>query len=861
MNSRLGTTGNWPTERKKITNKINKQSRQKKFVDFCIFLFSIGIFKTYLLFGFAAQANPGAIAVLRSPDNAEEWQGILQRLESANIEYRTLEIDQLQQAADLSGTAILFLPNIENLSPQQVIALEEWISQGGRVIASGPLGVQSNNGVRQALRSLLGAYWSSELPETRSLQLALCPGTTACPDSWLPQVASTPVQGGVVVPNGLMSQTAATWEYTNNLGAVVTSDRATFLGWYWGSNPATAEFDRAWLQSAITRYENVQPPTIARRETSPMPPANSNQPQIQLSPNRENPPRVANQGLPLNPTLDLANLKDPAEQTAPAAVNIAPGVEPLTPIEAIRMREELEMLLGRVESALLLSSAVNGSIADQVCTENETTQCNQEATAEDRTLVAAIAPEIKAETISTGIARDAASAIAQARQVLAQLPQLIEQRNYTAARSQWRQARDLLWQYYPTDEPRAIAEIRAIWLDRGTIIRAGSEQGLAQIFDRLKTAGINTVFFETVNAGYPIYPSAIAPEQNPMARGWDPLAAAVKLAHERDMELHAWIWTFAAGNQRHNVLLNQPTDYPGPLIAVHPAWANYDERGQMIPLGQTKPFLDPANPEVRSYLLRLIEEIATRYDVDGLQLDYIRYPFQDPSAGRSYGYGLAARQQFQQLAGVDPKQITPSDRELWQRWTEFRTQQVDFFVSEASRLVRRLKPNLIFSVAVFPLPQHERLQKIQQNWELWAQRGDVDLVVTMTYAMDTNRLQQLASPWLNGSSNVGSALILPAIRLLNLPEIVAVDQIQSLRDSATGGFSLFAAENLSDRLQGIFQRTQGTPEQQNEPIPYRQPFAAAAVRLEMLQREWGYLLENNQLELRDRDRLQQSRRF
>ncbi|MHC5721898.1 MAG: family 10 glycosylhydrolase, partial [Nostoc sp.] len=95
-----------------------------------------------------------------------------------------------------------------------------------------------------------------------------------------------------------------------------------------------------------------------------------------------------------------------------------------------------------------------------------------------------------------------------------------------------------LWQQFPVDRRLAQPEIRAVWLDRGTIVRAGST-GLAQIFDRLAQAGINTVFFETVNAGYTIYPSQVAKEQNPLIRGWDPLAEAVKLAHERDMELHA----------------------------------------------------------------------------------------------------------------------------------------------------------------------------------------------------------------------------------------------------------------------------------------------------------------------------------
>ncbi|MEB3230084.1 MAG: family 10 glycosylhydrolase, partial [Leptolyngbyaceae bacterium] len=429
--------------------------------------------------------------------------------------------------------------------------------------------------------------------------------------------------------------------------------------------------------------------------------------------------------------------------------------------------------------------------------------------------------------------------------------------DYAAARNHWLQARQLLWDNFPSDRPIHQTEIRAIWFDRGSIVAARNREGLAAIFDRLAAAGINTIFFETVNAGYPTYPSAVAPERNPLIPyHWDPLADAVDLAHDRGMELHAWVWTFAAGNQRHNDLVNLPDSYPGPLLAAHPDWANYDNAGRMIPPGQTKPFLDPANPQVRSYLRRLFTEIVTEYDVDGLQLDYIRYPFQDPSAERSYGYGQAARQQFQRQTGVDPVTLSPSDRPLWEAWTAFRTDQIDSFVADISAHLRQQRPDLLLSAAVFPLSNHERRQKLQQNWEQWARQGDIDLIVTMSYAMDTNRFQQLTTPWLTDPANdIGSGLVLPGIRLLNLPDNVAIDQIQALRDMPAGGYALFAVENLTNNpnLQTIFSQTQGSPAIATTPIPYRQPFATAAARFASLNREWNYLLEGDRLWLRDSD--------
>jgi uncharacterized lipoprotein YddW (UPF0748 family) len=509
------------------------------------------------------------------------------------------------------------------------------------------------------------------------------------------------------------------------------------------------------------------------------------------------------------------------------------------------MRQELENLIGRVESALLAANTANRGAARVAEAQGSTGKSDDNSFfIPPTTSVATVA-----STVSLSTQPSPPAAIQSARELLQNLPRLIANRDYANARQQWLQARQNLWNLYPIDRPNAQAEIRAIWLDRGSIIEAGSEQGLARIFDQLAAAGINTVFFETVNAGYPIYPSQVAPEQNPLVKGWDPLASAVKLAHARGMELHAWVWTFATGNQIHNTIVGQPANYLGPVLTANPSWANYDNRGNIIPIGQTKPFLDPANPEVRQYLMRLFEEIVTRYNVDGLQLDYIRYPFQDPGAGRIYGYGRAARQQFQQQYGVDPIRISPRDRTRWQQWTEFRTTQINSFVAEVSQMLRQRRSNLILSVAVFGYPEQERIQKLQQNWEVWARQGDVDLIVPMTYAPDTNRFQQLAQPWLT-NTNLGSSLISPGIYLLRLPELGTLDQIQLVRDLPSGGYSLFALEHFGNNLQAILSRTQGIrPGNTKEPIPFREPFAAAAARFGSLSQEWNFLLDTNQLRL------------
>lgn len=819
-----------------------------------------GLIQFLLLFPLPSVAN-GALGVVRSADSAG-WSQITARLQASGISYQPIDLQKIQSPADLAGIAILFLPNIETLTAEQVKVLQTWVQQGGRLIASGPVGRKSPALVRQSLRSLLGAYWAFPLTQPNTPQPRYRCKDIACNSStnWVPgDATNSTVSGGVLIPAGLNSLTAATWQQSAGSSAVIATDRAIYLGWQWGSG-ATAEVDNTWLRAAINRHQsNPSTGAVASQATptrNPAPavipgnvpvPARSPQPTAPPVPPRPS-DRVSTRVLPSPPpslsTPVPETFTDPSDQSAPAGLEVQAGNQPINSTEAYLMRQELTNLLGRFESALIAAHSAQ-------------TPINLHADSQSAQLMAATSTiGAGGPSRSPALSGAGVKAIAQARQVLQQFDQLLGQQNYATARQQWLQARQLLWQNYPTDGLRAGAEIRAVWLDRGTIVRAGSESGLAAIFDRLAQAGINTVFFETVNAGYPIYPSQVAPQPNPLTAGWDPLAAGVKLAHERGMELHAWVWAFATGNKRHNALLGLPSDYPGPVLAAHPDWANLDNQGRRQHINDGKFYLDPANPEVRSYLLRLINEITSRYQVDGLQLDYIRYPFQDPNAGFSFGYGKAARERFQQLTGVDPARLSVGNGDLWRQWTEFKTEQINSFVAEVSQLLRQHHPRTILSVAVFPHPEFQRLYLIQQDWEVWARRGDVDLVVPMTYALDTNRLQRIAQP-LTAERSIGPTLIAPAVKLLRLPEVVAIDQIQALRDLPTGGYSMFAVETISNGLQGFLNRTQGqslaVSASVKEPIPYRQPFAAAASRFMALKQEWSFMLANRQLSLLESD--------
>lgn len=889
-------------------------------------IFSVIISGSFLVLPSSANAEMSQLGVVRSGENQGQWSGIAARLRASGVAYCVVDLQQLKSAANLTGTRVLFLPNVERLTDVEVGTLQDWMEKGGRTIVSGPTGTLSSPNVRSALRSLFGAYWGFAIATPTNLQ-----PNTAKTIEWVKAggLAGTGT-GGAVIPTALTSQTAAVWksDINSNAPAVVATDKSVFFGWRWGVDPGlSAEVDSAWLKAALGRYgqerlisnvpatEPEQPcrssAAVATQQTetgsSRTIGANRSLSSrgISTAPATTGRTTGANQSpknqallpgwLELPNAIALDKLKTPGVQIVQASDRASTSIavplageqrvisqapvpiqsgraaqladQQVTPteVETLRstippittlaqrslvqsvpaMRQDLENLIGRVESAFITANA-------QISTEDKGLRNWQTSSATPQSSVINKVPGTEA-----------------ARAGLQKFIDLVAVQNYSGAREQWTQVRRSLLQQYPTDRKIAQPEIRAMWLDRGTIVSAGSPKALARIFDSMAAAGINTVFFETVNAGYPIYPSRIAPKQNPMVRGWDPLEAAVKLAHERGMELHAWVWVFAAGNRVHNRLLNLPDNYPGPLVEAHPDWAASDNQGRIFDPRSGKVFLDPANPDVRRYLLDLIGEIAIRYKVDGVQLDYIRYPFQEPSVNQTYGYGKVARQQFKQLTGRDPIAIAPSQADLWDRWTQFRISQIDSFVAEVSERLRSQRSDIILSAAVFPMPKQDRLSKLQQNWETWALRGDVDMLVPMTYVLEANQLQHMARPIFNESA-LAATLIVPSVRLLNLPDVVAFDQIQLLRDLPAGGYALFAYENFNGNLQGIFSRTQGKPEKGSnfadlcpassdsqdvclttEAIPYRQPFQAAASRYAVLQAEWSYLKANNQIWIKE----------
>ncbi len=170
-------------------------------------------------------------------------------------------------------------------------------------------------------------------------------------------------------------------------------------------------------------------------------------------------------------------------------------------------------------------------------------------------------------------------------------------------------------------------EVRAVWLTTiGGIDWPHSyaqsvqsverqKKELRDILDRLRKAHVNTVLLQTRVRGTMIYPSEYEPWDGCLSGfpgkgpGYDALQFAVDECHRRGMEIHAWVVTIPVGKWNALGCKKLRTRYPGLIRKIGPDG-----------------YMNPEDGRTGDYLAKVCREIAGRYDVDGIHLDYIRYP-------------------------------------------------------------------------------------------------------------------------------------------------------------------------------------------------------------------------------------------
>jgi uncharacterized lipoprotein YddW (UPF0748 family) len=240
---------------------------------------------------------------------------------------------------------------------------------------------------------------------------------------------------------------------------------------------------------------------------------------------------------------------------------------------------------------------------------------------------------------------------------------------------------------------------------------------------------VNALFIEVRKAGDAYYRSAIEPVAGDISPpGYDPLADLIAQAHDTRsgqprVEIHAWLIVYRIG-----------TGQPLPATHVarrHPEWLSSTSRGRRDEEGDT--FLDPGVPAVIDHTERVVADLVTRYDLDGIHFDRIRYP------GREWGYNSVAVARFRSLVVrrlFKPRSDDPA-------WSEFRRQQVSMMLRRLFIAAKARRPWIKVSAATIAFDQCDPDFKqsrayydVFQDWHTWVRADLLDLNCPMIYKRD-----------------------------------------------------------------------------------------------------------------------------
>jgi len=348
-------------------------------------------------------------------------------------------------------------------------------------------------------------------------------------------------------------------------------------------------------------------------------------------------------------------------------------------------------------------------------------------------------------------------------------------------------------------------EGRAVWVTRWDY---KTPDDVRRIVDNCAKTGFNMILFQVRGNATAFYRSSIEPwaweltSTGPATTGhdpgFDPLALAIERAHRHGVELHAYMNVFPGWmSQKYS-----PPEV-GQVWTQHPEWFVVDREGRkMIPwdrdLSPQKrdyySFLNPALPEVKDYTVSVFREVAERYDVDGIHLDYCRYP----DIG-DYSYDPVSLRRFREETGKTPEETS----ELWTQW---RGRQVSEVVRRICDECKKVKPDLLISASVFRDPIRTRDRLMQRSLE-WMAAGKIDAAFPMIYTPDNAEVARNVTDYVNNGSGrlVIAGLKAPGNdprvltdppsakdkRSPNDPRIL-IEQIEMARQVGAHGISLFS---------------------------------------------------------------------
>lgn len=271
------------------------------------------------------------------------------------------------------------------------------------------------------------------------------------------------------------------------------------------------------------------------------------------------------------------------------------------------------------------------------------------------------------------------------------------------------------------------------------------QEALTGKLDKLKSLGINTVFFQVKPDGTALWPSKILPWSDMLTGkigedpGYDPLQFMLDEAHKRGMKVHAWFNPYRVSvNTKPSTVteLNRTlSQNPASVFVLHRDW---------IRTAGDRFVLDPGIPEARSWITSIVAEVVARYPIDGVQFDDYFYA---ESSGSMLNDSETFKKQGQ---GFGSK-------------ADWRRHNTQLLIEQVSRTIKQLKPEVEFGVSpagVWRNRSHDAAgsdtrgaaayDEAYADTRLWVQQGLLDYIAPQIYwpfARDAARYDVLAKWW------------------------------------------------------------------------------------------------------------------
>jgi len=359
----------------------------------------------------------------------------------------------------------------------------------------------------------------------------------------------------------------------------------------------------------------------------------------------------------------------------------------------------------------------------------------------------------------------------------------------------------------------APAPRRGLWvLCEGTQRPLEHPERIPALIEDAQRLGVSDLFVQVYRGGRAWFDSSRADAAPYRAiveqTGRDTLADLIPRAHAAGLRVHAWVNVLSlAGNTRSELLtlLGREivlVDRFGRSILDYPKLDLPEPDRKYYRMGTPAVWLDPAAPGVAEHLAATFAELLVRYpDLDGLHLDYIRYPDVLPfipgsrfGVGLDFGYGAATRARFRAETGLE----APFGNSLANanRWDSWRRDQVTRLVARVRGAAAEVRAGVAISAAVWAYADRAYLA-LGQDWRGWLEAGLVDFAVPMAYTVDDRLLGYMAESFARVPEGDRVWLGLGVWIFARNPQR-ALAQIGIVRQAGAAGDAFFSWDAIAD---------------------------------------------------------------